>query len=138
MMSQCRQIKGCWNSVSEHAAGTEGTAVVSAGQIESAGGWSWRYEGETPNPYQVEHDDLFRAIRAGTPYNEAEYGALSTMTAIFGRMATYCGARISWDDAIASELDLSPRTYAWDARPPVLPGDDGTYSIPMPGATRAL
>ena len=27
-----------------------------------------------PNPYQVEHDDLFASIRLGNPINEAERG----------------------------------------------------------------
>ena len=38
-------------------------------------------------------------IRNDLPYNEAEYGAHSTMTAIFGRMATYSGKVCHWDDA---------------------------------------
>ena len=33
---------------------------------------SWRYRGPKPNPYQVEHDRLFEAIRNDRPFNEAE------------------------------------------------------------------
>jgi len=138
MFSQCRQIQGCWNSVSEHAVGTLGTADISGGRIASRGGWKWRFQDESPNPYQVEHDDLFAAIRADLPYNEAEYGALSTMTSIFGRMATYSGQKLDWSAALASDLDLSPASYAWDADPPVLPGADGLYPLPLPGTTIVL
>jgi len=138
LLSQCRQIEGCWHSVSEHVTGTEGTADVGAGRIEGLGGWSWRFEGEDPNHYQVEHDDLFRAIRADSDYSEAENGALATMTAIFGRMATYSGKRLSWEQALASDLDLSPDRCAWEADPPVLPGPDGRYPLPLPGSAVAL
>jgi predicted dehydrogenase len=138
LLSQCRHIPGCWNSVSEHAHGTRGTANVGGGRIEGAGGWDWRFREENPNPYQVEHDDLFAAIRADTPYNEAEYGAKSTMTSIFGRMATYSGQELEWDAALASELSIAPARYAWDAPPPTLPDADGRYPIPTPGVTRVI
>ncbi|MEX0977804.1 MAG: Gfo/Idh/MocA family oxidoreductase, partial [Pirellulales bacterium] len=81
MFSQCRHIPGCWNSVSEHAQGTKGTADISGAMIHG-GGDAWRYRGPKPDPYQVEHDDLFASIRAGSPINETEQGAKSTMTAI--------------------------------------------------------
>jgi predicted dehydrogenase len=138
LLSCCRHIRGCWNSVSEHANGSAGTANVGAGQINAAGAEPWRFRGENPNPYQVEHDVLAAAIREGTYHNEAEYGATSTMTSIFGRMATYSGQRINWDEALASETALVPSAYAWDADPPSLPDADGRYAIPMPGTTAAF
>ncbi len=67
--------------------------------------------------YQQEHDDLFDAIRNDQPYNEAEYGGLSTMTAILGRMCTYSGQQIEWDDALNSKVELLPKTFGWDALP---------------------
>jgi myo-inositol 2-dehydrogenase / D-chiro-inositol 1-dehydrogenase len=97
---------------------------------------TWRYRGDKGNPYQIEHDRLFEAIRNDLPFNEAENGAISTMTAIMGRMATYSGQMVTWDDALQSELDLSPERYAFDATPPVLPGEDGLYPCAMPGSTK--
>ena len=41
--------------------------------------------------HQQEHHDLFQDLREGVIPNEAEYGAKSTMTSIFGRLATYTG-----------------------------------------------
>ena len=137
MLSQCRHMQNCWNSVSEHVHGVRGIANA-AGRILGADGEAWRFQGDNPNPYQVEHDDLFDAIRKDLPYNEAEYGALSTMTSIFGRMATYSGQELKWEDALASELDLMPKVYAWDADPPTLPDENGRYPIPTPGVTRVL
>ena len=142
LMSQCRHIRECWNSVSEHFHGTRGTAQLSHdhryARIDADD--TWRYRGENPNPYQVEHDELFAAIRAGTPYNEAEYGAKSTMTAIFGRMATYSGKPLRWDDAINSEIRLAPpdQQYGFQATPPIVPDADGKYPVPVPGVTQVV
>ncbi len=135
MLSQCRHMPGTRSTVNEFAHGTRGTANIGGANIESAGGWSWRFRGDEANPYQVEHNDLFTAIRNGLPYNEAEVGAKSTMTSILGRMATYSGQVVRWDDAIDSAQDLSPAAYAFDAPPPVLPDEDGRYPIPIPGVT---
>jgi predicted dehydrogenase len=138
LFSQCRHVPGCWTSVSEHATGRDGWADVGAGRIARTGGWEWRYEGEAADPYQVEHDRLFAAIRQGREFDEAENGALSTLTAILGRMATYSGREVHWDEALASELSLAPARYAWDALPRVLPDDQGRYAGAIPGVSRAL
>lgn len=137
LFSQCRHMAGCWNSVSEHVVGTKGKAEVNAGRIESGAG-AWRYAGPKTNPYQVEHDRLFEAIRADKPFNEAETGAISTMTAIMGRMATYSGKVVSWDEAIGSQISLAPDRYDFDATPPVLPGKDGIYPCAVPGVTKVV
>ena len=136
LFSYCRQIPGCWNQVAEFAHGAKGTADVSKGSIE-AGSSSWRFRGSKANPYQVEHDDLFRAILDDKPYFEADYGAMSTMTAVLGRMATYSGQRVTWDTAFASPLRLAPERYALDADPPVLPDAHGAYVTAIPGVTKA-
>lgn len=138
MFSQCRHIPKCWNSVSEHAQGSKGHADISGSSIHVKGGESWKYSGKRPNPYQVEHDDLFASIRDGKPINEGEYGALSTMTSVLGRMATYSGKVIEWKDALASNIDLSPKSYAFDAEAPVQPDKDGNYAIAVPGMTKVL
>jgi predicted dehydrogenase len=136
VFSQCRHIANCWNSVSEWVHGTAGWADAN-GAIHAKDG-EWRYRGPNPDPYQVEHDDLFAAIRTGADYNEADNGAYSSLTSIMGRMATYSGQIIEWNDALNSELSLMPKTFSWDADPPVLPRSDGSYPVAMPGITRAL
>ncbi|MBI1311900.1 twin-arginine translocation signal domain-containing protein [bacterium] len=137
MFSQCRHIPNCWNSVTEHAHGSKGYADLSGSRI-TAGSDKWRYEGKKNDPYQTEHDDLFAAIRNNQPYNEGEYGAKSTLTAIMGRMAVYSGKPVTWEDALNSEIDLMPEKFAWDAFPKVLPNDDGVYPIAIPGITKAF
>jgi predicted dehydrogenase len=138
MLSQSRHIPGCWESVSEHAHGTLGSADVSAGKLEVAGQAPWKWRGEQVDPFQREHDDLFGAIRSGVEYAEAEYGARSTLTAIMGRMATYSGKVVAWEQALASDLSLAPERLAWDALPRSLPDEHGLYPIPAPGSTRAM
>jgi myo-inositol 2-dehydrogenase/D-chiro-inositol 1-dehydrogenase len=134
MFSQCRHIRGCWNSVTEHVQGTKGRADISAHQIFGSGG-NWRYKkprGEK-SPYQIEHDDLFAAIRHNEPYNEAYYGAKSTLTSILGRMATYSGTEVTWEQALNSKVQIMPESITWDSQPPTSPGENGEYPIPVPG-----
>ena len=81
---------------------------------------------------------MFEAIRNDKPYNAAEYGAHSSMTSILGRMATYSGKLMEWDEAINSKLQLMPEKVTWDMAPPVLPDANGIYPVAMPGQTVAL
>lgn len=60
------------------------------------------------------------------------------MTAIMGRMATYSGKVITWDEAFKSELALAPDRYDFDRTPPVLPGPDGIYACAVTGVTKVL
>jgi hypothetical protein len=131
MFSYCRHMPNCWEDVSEHAIGSKGTADIRAYSIAPKDGEKWRYRGEKKDPYQVEHDDLFASIRAGKPYNEAEAGAMSTMTAILGRLATYSGKVISFEQALNSQISLAPKHYAWDAEAP-------TPVIATPGVTQVV
>ena len=138
MFSQCRHIRGCWNSVSEHVQGTPGRASVSGPHAlaDNDGKQTWRFPGGGKNPYQQEHDDLFDAIRNNKPFNEAFYGAYSTLTAVMGRMATYSGKMITAEDALNSNENTMPEVLGWEAAPPTLPDEDGRYAIPIPGKTR--
>jgi predicted dehydrogenase len=140
MFSQCCHIDGAWTAVNEHAHGTKGTAYLDDGrgpEITTADG-KWRSKAKKVNNHHQEHHDMFAALRRGEIYNEGDYGAESTMTAIMGRMATYSGKVIKWDEAINSTLSLSPEQYDFAANPPVMPNDDGEYPVPMPGKTEVL
>ena len=139
MLSQCRQIRGCWTHVSEHAHGSTGTANIQAGAIyDIRGDRTWHYGRGGGDGHQQELEDLFAAIRKGEMPNEAEYGALSTMTAIMGRMATYSGNVVAWEDAVQSNIEISPNVSDWDATLPTKPGEDGVYPVAAPGITKAV
>ena len=130
MFSQCRHIPGTWGSVSEHALGVTGDSGLS-GSI--SGENSWNYRGDRVNSMVQEHKDLIDAIRAGTPYCEGWHGAASSMTAVLGRMATYSGVVVKWDDAVAKGTSEFPESLAWDAKAPVYHDENGDYPIPTPG-----
>lgn len=142
MSSQCRHIKGCMNRVSEFLHGTKGRATTQGGTMitDLKGETIWKHRGKNdPNPYQQEHDELFAAIAAGEyKFSDAENGAKSTMTSILGRMATYSGQVVEWDEAMKSDLSIMPQTFAWDANPPIVPGEDGYYPVPVPGVTKVM
>jgi myo-inositol 2-dehydrogenase/D-chiro-inositol 1-dehydrogenase len=139
--SECRHIPHCWDNVSEHFVGTKGTAELAdpgTAIIRGSKPWRWKKPENPKDAYQQEHDDLFEAIRSDKPYNEGENGAHSTMTAIMGRMCTYSGKVLEWNEALNSKVNLFPDTLAWDATPKVLPGPDGLYPIARPGETRVI
>ncbi|HTI71430.1 MAG TPA: Gfo/Idh/MocA family oxidoreductase [Candidatus Limnocylindria bacterium] len=140
--SQCRHIRGCWSSVSEHAIGAKGYCDVGGNSIKFMGGGGWKYKSaKKVDPYQQEHDDLFAAIRNNLPYNEAKRGAESTMTAILGRMATYSGNELQWDDALNSKVIYTPDDYDNMTFTSVLKSKanaDGFYPVPVPGKTQVL
>ena len=89
------------------------------------------------NPYEQEHVALFEAIRKNHKHNDGWYGATSSFTAVLGRMATYSGQTVKWDEAVAHGPSEMPKRYALDADPPALPDKDGRYPIPVPGIYRA-
>lgn len=141
MLSQCRHIRGCWNKVDEFCAGSNGSCHIGGAKIfDKDGNETWAYGRGGRGGHQQEHHDLFADLRKGKRPNEAVYGAMSTMTSILGRMATYSGKEISMEDALASEVVVSPidKFTSMDDTPPVLPNDDMTYDIPMPGSFKVL
>jgi myo-inositol 2-dehydrogenase / D-chiro-inositol 1-dehydrogenase len=145
--SQCRHIPGTMSRVSETLIGTKGRVQTTVGgpnefAIKDLKGnqlWKYRKAEVEPNPYQVEHDELFAAITKGEfKFQDAEFGAKSTMTAIMGRMATYSGQIVTWDEALNSQVDLMPVSLAWDATPKLVPGPDGYYPVAVPGKTKTV
>ena len=63
--------------------------------------------------YQVEHDELFQAIR-GTRgrIDDVDQMMGSTLMASMGRMSAYSGRPVEWDEAMESEERLGPANYA--------------------------
>lgn len=141
MFSQCRQTPGCSAQVAEFAHGTKGTLKLDTRPFITVGKeTTWR--GKPPagdrGPYQVEHDALFKAIRENLPHAEAEYGATATMTGILGRMATYTGKVVAWDEAFDSGQMLTTDAEDWNAEPPVKAKADGRYAVAVPGETEIV
>ena len=142
-------MNDCWGFFGDVIHGTKGSATLGEGQLQprlykgynpTPKNVAWRYKGPSCNPYQVEHDQLFEAIRQDKPYNETERCAKAAMTGILGRMAAESGKKITWDEAMASKLELAPGLdqYTMDSPPPVVPDAQGHYPIAMPGETKVL
>ena len=137
MFSECRHQPGTESKVTEMFLGTNGSAPA-PGVIKTKTGYVMMDHDarRDKNPYQVEHDMLFAAIAKNDyKYADAENGAMSTMTSLLGRAATYGGKTVTMEDALASEISLMPKRYAFDADPPVMPDADGRYPIPVPGVS---
>ena len=142
--SQCRHYEGTYSRVDEMFLGTKGKVEG----IEKKSSALMGYNGQPiythdakkdGNPYQIEHDELFEAIAKGEyKFADAERTAKSTLTALMGRMATYSGKQVKWEEALNSQIDLFPTTLAWDALPKSLPDKDGFYPIAVPGKTVAV
>jgi myo-inositol 2-dehydrogenase / D-chiro-inositol 1-dehydrogenase len=140
MHSMCRQINDCANNVSEWIVGTKGRSNCS-NMIEDFNGnriFEFRYaaEGEgadgssgvkNVSPYDQEIIDLVAAIRQNTPLNEAEQCAISTLTAIMGRISSYTGKEVTWEEMMNSNLRLGPETLEMGP-------SDIRAVIPVPGS----
>jgi myo-inositol 2-dehydrogenase/D-chiro-inositol 1-dehydrogenase len=139
MYSQCRHIRDCFNSVSESALGTKGSSNCS-GSIDGENPWKYggkgKAKGKDVGGHQQEQNDLVAALREGRRYNEGYYGANSSMTAVLGRLATYSGKVVKWDEAVAKQPSEFPKELSWDAPAPVQKDADGNYPIPVPGEFR--
>ncbi len=127
MMSQGRHLSGkdVYQNVSETIHGSKRT-VNPNGELSDAGG---------VNGHQQEQHDLIEALMRGEIYNEGDYGARSTFTAILGREACYSGRSIKWDDLLANGRDYAPGIddFTIDGPTPAPKGDDGKYYAAIPG-----
>jgi predicted dehydrogenase len=109
--------------------GSDGTGLAHMYRQHTIKGKNpWTFEGENNDMFQTEHDELFKAIRNGTPINDGEKMANSTMLAIMGRMVGYTGQTVTWEEAFNSTESLGPKLeeYNWDLvwkNPPIaVPG----------------
>jgi len=130
----CRQIDSCPSDNSDYVYGTTGWAEVNGWTPryvvrDHRGGELWKYSGRADRDmYQNEHDALFASIRSGTPINDGERGASSTMMAIMARMAAYTGKTVTWEQAMASKERLGPESYEL--------GELETPGVAVPGRTK--
>lgn len=121
----CRQQENTSSFVDEIVLGTKGRAQILAKRID--GPEKWRYRGPSADPYTLEHVNLFSSIRSGTPLNQGNYMCNSTLVALMGRMCTYTGQDLKWDQVLESNERLGPNSYEWDDIPEPL--------VAVPGVT---
>jgi predicted dehydrogenase len=149
LFAQGRHMDNCWGFFGDVIHGAKGSAVLGEGisdprifksHEQSSENIIWQYKGPRCDAYQHEHDLLFDAIRNNKPYNETERSAYAAMTGILGRMAAESGKKITWEEAMASDLELAPGldNYTMDSEPPVKPDAQGNYPVAMPGIAKVL
>jgi len=125
--SMCRQINGTSGNVAELVFGSDGYIHTSDRKIcaiyDKNNQLKWEYGDYVPDkdgkpthnvkvsPSVQEHIELVNAIRTDTPFNELENTAISTMTAIMGRVSAYTGKDVTWEEMMNSDLKLGPKVF---------------------------
>jgi predicted dehydrogenase len=143
MYAFCRTTTGCYDESSSIILGSKGKASVLAARIWGATNWRWEARSNDPHqvdPYQIEHDKLFAAIRSGQPVNSGDYMGRSTLIGIMGQISCYTGLEVTWDQISQSDFCYPPKPEDCHdgMEPPVKPGPNGSYPVYVPGVTRLL
>jgi predicted dehydrogenase len=136
--SQCRQIAGCYNRVSESFRGTKGH--TSGTRVSGEDVRTDAIEVMHDSGMIQEHVDLLRSIRGkGEPLNRSREVADATMCAIGGRIAAYTGKLVRWVDLTENKnspfynLSLAPAALDFEKGEVVMPDE----SPAVPGVEKA-
>ena len=151
LLAFSRHMNGCWNTYSDYAHGSKGSAVL----METLGepkpkiykghnmvpeNLIWEFGRPDTNPYQVEWQLLLDAIRQDKPHNEARRAGEAEVAALMGRMATHTGQYLTRDQVLKSDFqfvrDIDGMTFKTPA--PIGAGPGGIYSVPQPGITKEV
>lgn len=118
-----RQINGCDNGRKQIIMGTRGYADADGTlyNLNDEVIWEYPYPSESDedqtwivnSPLVQEHVELITAIRTGNYINDSDEQIKSTRIAIMGRMATYTGREVTWDEVLNSDLRLGPERLAF-------------------------
>ncbi|MCC6697126.1 MAG: Gfo/Idh/MocA family oxidoreductase [Candidatus Hydrogenedentes bacterium] len=133
----CRTTQGCYDESSSIILGSKGKASILQCEIWGENAWRWE---DGCDPYQIEHDVLFKAIRSGEPVNNGDYMARSTMIGVMGQLSCYTGQEMTWEKVNNSDFFYAPKPEDCHdgMEPPVLPDANGIYPVFKPGSTRLL
>jgi len=95
----------------------------------------WKAPKEEFNPWDSEWNVLLDSIRNDKPQNEVKRAAYSNFADLMGRAAVHSGKEITWDEMFNSKFQFVENIDAmdYDTEPPVQPGPDGHYPVPVPG-----
>jgi predicted dehydrogenase len=142
MHSMVCQIPGASANVIEIIHGTKGTWFGGDWLdnpdhqkiVDLQGNLLWKYDYEKEkntfeqtNPYILEHVDLINHIRDNKSICQAEDTAISTMTAIMGRISAYSCVEVTWDEMMHSDMNLMPDNLEFRDM------DMTQFAVPVPG-----
>jgi predicted dehydrogenase len=143
-----RCMTGCHQQFASLAHGSKGSAVISTSghfparskiyknQDMTSANIVWRCRADEPDPYQLEWNDLFAAIRKDEPYNEVRRGAEASLVTAMGRMAAHTGRIVTRDEILNHDHEFAPdvdKIASINSPAPVLADLDGKYPVPQPG-----
>ncbi len=124
-----------WPGDARHAEFVVGSAgEADLGKHVKSGEHVYDYRKENgasdPSPYMLEHRNMIRSIREGSPLNEAHQLANSSLAAIMMREAAYSGREVTRDFL----LKESKRVWGPDVAPHELEfGDHALEPVAVPG-----
>jgi predicted dehydrogenase len=142
-----RTMIGCHDEFASYAHGSKGLGVISqsghspahcriyTGQSMDKEKIVWAFPPPEPNPYDLELEDLIRAIRQDEKYSEVERGAKASLVTAMGRMAAHTGQIITFDDMLECEHEFAPTVdqLKIGGEAPVKANAEGKYPVPLPG-----
>jgi predicted dehydrogenase len=146
-----RTMPGCHNEFASYAHGSKASAYIStsshapsrariyAGQhLGVKEHLLWEYPQPEPNPYDLEWDDLLKAIREDLPYNEVKRGTEASLVTAMGRMAAHTGQVITYDQMLNHEHEFAPdlEGLTFESEAPLKMNAQGKYPIPAPGLVK--
>lgn len=148
LLLEGRNIPGCHQEFASYVHGTKGSAIISTnshtpakcriyqGQKFARNDLVWSFPPPEPNPYQLEWDDLIKAIRKDKLYNEVRRGAEASLVTSMGRMAAHTGQVITFDDMLNCPHEFAPDVdkLTFDSPAPLqVDSSSGHYPWPQPG-----
>jgi hypothetical protein len=138
MYALTRTQNGCYNEYSSAIFGTKGRFYsFPVSRYWIVGENPWKHQGPVGDPHELEHEALFTAIRSGKPVNAGDYMARSTLVAVMGQLACYCGRELTWEQVAKSNFAFTPTAEEarLDMDIAIKPNAQGIYAAPMPGIT---
>ena len=124
-----RGWNGCHSEFSVEAVGTKGRCSLSWRGAEITGEKEWKYRDQPRPMHQIEHDELFKALRAGHPPNDGESMLKSNATALMARESAHTGQEVTLEMVMNSQQNLMPPRLDWNMKLEVPPA-------PVPGITK--
>ena len=137
-----RNADNCFNSNRDIYHGTKGRCyyrTFTAPHItDLKGNVVWRAEEELAkkSAYEQEQIELLNSIRTGKPLRQGKILADCVTACVLGQLSIFTGKGLTWKEVVDSKFAFLPEgEITWDTEPPVKPGPDGLYPVPVPGKT---
>jgi predicted dehydrogenase len=126
-----RGWSGCHNEFRVEVVGSKGRCTLTWSAATITGATNWKYAGRPRAMHQIEHEELFKALRAGNPPNDGDSMLKSNLMALMGRESAHTGQEVTWDMAMKSRQCLMPAQLDWNSKLEVA-------TVPIPGITKFI